>query len=159
MTYTNPSDPQRNAFYPRFASDLADALTDELDEGQIRQLYDALKTTELATWLGWLEESWAEICEHGALSPAERKRLLRKPERTAALRLQHALIFVELWRTRTHVAYVQFPPHGYVPDNPQDQYRLMLGCVRAYMQFDPRDLWTFEVPEGVDFFPLFPFLT
>lgn len=157
MTYTNHTDPKQNPLYPRLASDLADALIDELDESQVRRLFDELRATDLAAWLGWFEQNGEAIYEYGCLTPTQRKRRSQTPGDTAALRLHHALIFAELWRARTHESHYHFPPYGPVPDNQEDQLKLMLGILRSYNQFEPHDLWPFEVPQGVDFFPLFPF--
>ena len=158
MPYTNRSDPKENPWYPRGASDLADALIDELDVAQVRQLYDALRTQTIVEWWVWLESHREEISEYDGLTAAQRKRRLQKTDKTSALRLHHACIFVELWRARTHAAYYHFPPYGRVPDTPHAQRSMMLAIVDSYNKFEPHDVWPFEVPDGVDFFPLFPFL-
>jgi hypothetical protein len=78
MSDTNHSFGRENPWYPRQVSDRADELCNELDDAQLRQLYDALKTKTLSEWLIWLGEARAEICKYDWLKRAERNRRLQK---------------------------------------------------------------------------------
>lgn len=150
MTFQNRSDPKQNPWYPRFASDEADALLDELDEAHVLTLRAALKTTTFQAWKLWVEDSREEIGEYDELSPSERTRRLQGPDRIDALRLHHACVFVELWRARTNMSFYHFPPYGQVPDEPHLQRAMMLGILASHRQAYLRDVWPFEVPDGED---------
>ncbi len=150
MKDTNDNFLRQSAWYPRHVSDRADELIDEPGEAQLRQLYDALKTITVGEWMTWLSDFREEICEYDALRPAERKRLLQPVAPSVpidALRLHHACIFVELWRTRMNNDYFHLPPRGMPIDDPESQREMMLAVVASYYEYDAHDLWPFELPD------------
>lgn len=153
MSFTNRANPENNPWYPRLVSDRADELLDELEENQCRQLYDDLKTTTLADWFVWLEEARNEVSRYDGLSRAKRRQRLAKHPSVADLKLHHACIFVELWRTRTTNAYFSLPPSGAPLDSDERQREMMLAVVSSYNNFELRDLWPFAFPSDVDPFP------
>lgn len=153
MTYTNRSDPTQNSWYPRFVSDRADALLDELDEAQVQQLRGALKTLTFEEWKVWMVTEREAIGTYDELTPRERTRRRQKPGRTDALKLHHACLFVELWRARTDTSYCHFPPYGQALDTPELQRAMMLAVMASHRKAYLRDVWPFDVPEGDDPYP------
>ncbi|MBW4056534.1 MAG: hypothetical protein HIU83_14260 [Proteobacteria bacterium] len=153
---TSDSFLRENHFYPRHESDRADELVDELDEGQILRLYNELKTKTLTEWLNWLDTERGSICQYDALSRAKRRQQLKKKGEPGldAVRLQHACIFVELWRWRIHREFFPLPPNAPPIDTHQKQRDLMLNVMAAYYRYDDRDLWPFlDHPDIDDRFP------
>lgn len=150
MPYTNRSDPKQNPWYPRHVSDRADELIEELDATQCRLLYDELQKETIGEWFVWLEEQREAISQYDELRRTQRKRRLGKAADTSALKLHHACIFVELWRSRMTTSYFHLPPSGGPLDTTEDHRRMMLAVVASYN--DPlavHDLWPFEFPEDV----------
>jgi hypothetical protein len=153
MSGDNHSFGRENPWYPRHVSDRADELCDELDEVQLRQLYDALKNKTLSEWLIWLEEARAEVAKYDWLRRAERKRRLQKRTSPEVLLLHHACVFVELWRARMESRYFHLPPRGLPLNEPEAHREMLLAVLASYNAFDARDLWPFEFPEGEDHLP------
>lgn len=153
MSFVNQANLNENPWYPRHVSDRADELLDELNEVQCRQLYEELKQTTLAGWLTWLEEARTEVARYDGLTRAKRRQHLLKQPSVADLKLHHACVFVELWRTRTTNAYFSLPPSGAPLDTDEVQREMMLAVVSSYNNFELRDLWPFEFPSDVDLFP------
>lgn len=151
--HTNDSFRKENHFYPRHESDRADELVDELDEEQILRLYNELKTKSHAKWLLWLEDARGSICQYDSLRRAQRKRRLQKKPDIETLLLQHACIFVELWRARINREYFCLPPSGPDLDTPESHRSMMLDVVTALSHGDDRDLWPFDHPLIDDMFP------
>lgn len=144
---------RENVFYPRHVSDRADELLDELEEEQVLQLYNELKTKTYAEWLDWLEDARAEISKYDHLSRAARKRELQKLPDIKTLLLHHACVYVELWREFLNHNYFSLPPAGEV-DTPESQREMMLAVVAAYNHPDLlRALWPFSHPSIEDRFP------
>lgn len=152
-SHTNDSVLRENPWYPRHESDRADALVDELDEGQILRLYGELKTRTLAEWLCWLETARGLICQYDGLSDTKRRQLLKGKADSEALMLHHACVFVELWRWRIHREYFPLPPNAPPIDTHATQRDLMLNVVVAYHKHDLRDLWPFDHPDIDDRYP------
>lgn len=155
MSFTNQSNPKENPWYPRHVSDRVDELLDDLDETQSRQLYDELKKITLGDWFAWLEDTRNEVSKYDSLSRAKRRQRLAKSASVADLKLHHACVFVELWRTRTTNAFFSLPPSGAPLDTDENQREMMLAVVSSYNNFEFRDLWPFEFPNDV---ALLPFL-
>lgn len=144
------SDDGQKPWYPRFVSDRADVLIDELDEGLVQQLQAELQKSTYPAWAQWLEDARADIEEYDSLTAAARKRRLRGSDVPGALKLHHACVFVELWRHRLDSRHMSLPPRGDPLDTPASQRRLLLWALASYSQADPRDFWPFpESPDSV----------
>ena len=139
---------KESAFYPHYVSDRVDALVDELDATQIRQLYDELKSKTYSEWLDWLEGTRGNIAHYDYLTRTERKRCIQQRTDNDPLLLHHACIYIELWRQR---CLLDFPPHTLL-DTPESQREILLTVVTSY-NVDPRDLWPFDHEEIDDSFP------
>lgn len=153
MSFTNQANPKENPWYPRHVSDRVDELLDELGETQCAQLYEELKKTTLGDWFVWLESAREEVSVYDSLSHFKRRQRLAKKSSVVDLKLHHACIFIELWRTRTANAYFSLPPSGAPLDTEERQREMMLAVVSSYNNFELRDLWPFEFPNDVDLFP------
>lgn len=143
---------RENPWYPAHVSDRADELISELDEAQLRLLYNELQTMSCLEWFAWLEAERGSICKHDWLNRAERQARLRKPGEVAHLRFQHACVWLELWRARTQMHYFHLPPSGLPLDTPEQHREMMLKVVASYHDYDERDFWPFDLPDGVESF-------
>jgi len=153
MSFINQANPKENPWYPRHVSDRADQFLDELDETQCGQLYNELKKTTLGDWFVWLEAARKEVSIYDSLSHVKRRQRLAKQPSVIDLKLHHACVFIELWRTRTTNVYFSLPPSGAPLDTDERQREMMLAVVSSYNNFELRDLWPFEFPNDVDLFP------
>lgn len=147
------SDDSETPWYPRFVSDRADQLLDELDEGQVEQLRLELQTIPYTAWAQWLEDTRAAIQEYDSLPAAGRRRRLQGQDALVALRLHHACVFVELWRARLVAQHVALPPRGGPLDTPEEHRSMMLSVLASYSQVDVRDFWPFAGRPGSPYWP------
>lgn len=112
MSHTNSSDLKQNACHPRHVSDRVNELIEEIEATQCQLLYDELKKGTIREWFVWLEEQRDTISAYDELPRAPRKRRLGKSADASTLKLHHACVFVELWRTRLTTSYFHLPPSG-----------------------------------------------
>jgi hypothetical protein len=157
MSIPSYFDPTKNVWYPRHVSDRADQLIDELDEKHLSLLYDSVREKSFEEWLLWIEDTRDQIVAYDYLSAKDRKKRLQLKEVTVNLALHHACIYVELWRTRLSHSYRPLPPNGTPIDTPESQRELMLSAVASFSNFDARDFWPFEIPNGAEKTKCFPF--
>lgn len=143
---------QKNPEYPKRVSPRADALIAELDAAQRRRLYDELKATPLQEWFDWLVSERKEIARYDSLTAAERQTRLRSAAdisvQNSPGRLQHACVYIELWRARMQQRYFHLPPSGLPLDTPERHREMLLAALASYNDYSPDDLWPFEYPKG-----------
>lgn len=157
MTFKSSSDPKSNVWYPRFVSDRADELIEELEDDHLKVLYSAVRLKSISDWLLWIEENRNEVTAYDSLTTKERRSRLKSKRATSDLLLHHACIYVELWRARLAYSYQSLPPNGDPITTPESQRALMLAAVASFNNFDARDFWPFEIPDGAEETKWFPF--
>lgn len=150
MPYTKQFPPLKNPWYPRFESDYADALIEELSEAQCLQLYGAVQSMTYPEWTDWMSANSAAIALYDASTANERAQALASIPGSDGVMLHYACVYSELFRIRFLHHYGVFPERLGEPVHQRDMLR---AAVLAYQTIDVRCYWPFEYPENADPFP------
>lgn len=119
-------------------------LMRELDGDAVAQLRGALAGMSKAEWVIWLIKERRAVLRYDSLDRKERLKRLRSADRTLALQLHNACLFVEVFRCRVSAGYIHLPPNGPSLDEPFNQRDFLLSALAAYAFLDPEDTWLWE---------------
>jgi hypothetical protein len=119
-------------------------LMRELDGAGVAQLHGALAGKTQAEWVEWLIEERKAVSCYDSLDSKQRLKRLRAADRTLALQLHNACLFVEVLRCRVSAEYFHLPPNGPSLDEPFNQRDFLLSALAAHALLDPEDTWLWE---------------